>query len=295
MRYNDGFVAYLNGTRVASGNAIAGTPTWNAGATAVRTGADAFVAEVFNLTAHTNLLASGPDNVLAIHGLNVTAADDSFLVLPTLLGGGLQEGDPFYFDDPTPGSINSEPSSQGKVADTKFDRDRGFYDAPFLVAITTETPGASIRYTTNGSTPTSTNGSLYIDPIPISRTTTLRAAAFKTGLDPTNIDTQTYLFVNDIITQTSSAPTGWPSGSVNGQVYRYGMNTGVVNNSNPAIGGVQQTKDALLSIPTLSIVLDQANLTSSGTGIYSNPNSSGYAWEPRGFARAHPPSRLGRP
>ena len=27
MRYNDGFVAYLNGTRVASGNAIAGTPT----------------------------------------------------------------------------------------------------------------------------------------------------------------------------------------------------------------------------------------------------------------------------
>ena len=290
MRYNDGFVAYLNGTRVASGNAIAGTPTWNAGATAVRTGADAFVAEVFNLTAHTNLLASGPDNVLAIHGLNVTAADDSFLVLPTLLGGGLQEGDPFYFDDPTPGSINSEPSSQGKVADTKFDRDRGFYDAPFLVAITTETPGASIRYTTNGSTPTSTNGSLYIDPIPISRTTTLRAAAFKTGLDPTNIDTQTYLFVNDIITQTSSAPTGWPSGSVNGQVYRYGMNTGVVNNSNPAIGGVQQTKDALLSIPTLSIVLDQANLTSSGTGIYSNPNSSGYAWEREASLELiHPP------
>ena len=290
MRYNDGFVAYLNGTRVASGNAIAGTPTWNAGATAVRAGVDAFVPEVFNLTAHTSLLTEGPANVLAIHGLNITAADNSFLLLPTLLGGGLQQGDPFYFDEPTPDGINSEPSSQGKVADTRFDPDRGFYDAPFLVAVTSATPGASIRYTTNGSTPTSTSGTLYTGPIPISRTTTLRAVAFKTGLDPTNVDTQTYLFVNDIITQTSSAPPGWPSSSVNGQVYRYGMNSGVVNNANPAIGGVQQTKDALLSIPTLSIVLDQANLTSSRTGIYSNPNSSGYAWEREASLELiHPP------
>ena len=290
MRYNDGFVAYLNGTRVASGNAIADTPTWNAGATAVRTGADTFVAEAFNLTAYTNLLASGPDNVLAIHGMNIASADDSFLLLPTLLGGGLQQGDPFYFDDPTPDGINSEPSSQGKVEDTKFDPDRGFYDAPVLVEIASATPDATIRYTTDGSTPTSTNGSVYINPIPISKTTTLRAVAFKAGLDPTNVDTQTYLFVSDIITQTSSAPPGWPGRSVNGQVYQYGMNSGVVNNSNPAIGGVQQTKNGLLSIPTLSIVLDQANLTSAGTGIYSNPNSSGYAWEREASLELiHPP------
>ncbi|NRB28267.1 MAG: CotH kinase family protein, partial [Roseibacillus sp.] len=88
----------------------------------------------------------------------------------------------------------------------------------------------------------------------------------------------------------SSAPPGWPGRSVNGQVYQYGMNSGVVNNSNPAIGGVQQTKDALVSIPTLSIVLDQASLTSSRTGIYSNPNSSGYAWEREASLELiHPP------
>jgi hypothetical protein len=68
------------------------------------------------------------------------------------------------------------------------------------------------------------------------------------------------------------------------------MNTAVVNHSNPAIGGVQQTKDALLSIPTLSIVLDQANLTSASTGIYSNPRSSGYAWEREASLELiHPP------
>ncbi len=204
--------------------------------------------------------------------------------------GDLQQGDPFYFDEPTPGSANSDPSPEGKVADTKFAPDRGFYSRPFRITITSATPGASIRYTTDGSTPTATRGSLYVGPISIRGTTTLRAVAFKPGLDPTNVDTQTYLFVNDIITQTSSAPPGWPSSSVNGQVYRYGMNTGVVNNSDPAIGGVQQVKDALLSIPTLSIVLDQENLTSSSTGIYSNPNSSGSSWEREASLELiHPP------
>ena len=204
--------------------------------------------------------------------------------------GDLQEGDPFYFDDPTPGRVNSAHSTEGKVADTKFNPDRGFYDRPFRITITTATPGASIRYTTDGSTPTATRGLLYTVPISIRQTTTLRAVAFKTGLEPTNVDTQTYIMVKDIVTQTSSAPPGWPSGSVNGQVYRYGMDSGVVNNSDPAIGGVEQVKDALLSIPTLSIVLDQASLTSSGTGIYSNPSGSGSGWEREASLELiHPP------
>ncbi|MFT5410642.1 MAG: hypothetical protein ACI9NC_003375, partial [Verrucomicrobiales bacterium] len=279
MQYNDGFVAYLNGTRVTSSNAPAGTPAWNATATAARATTDAFVAQPFNLTAHTGLLTNGSNNVLAIHGLNINAPDDSFLVLPELLGGGLLAGDPFYFDSPTPGSINSAPSSQGKVDDTKFDPDRGFYDLPMAVTITTITADAIIRYTTNGSKPTATSGSIYTAPINISGTTTLRAAAFKTGFDPTNVDTHTYLYIDDIITQSSTAPAGWPTGSVNGQVYEYGMDQSIVNNGNQEIGGVQQTKDALTAIPTLSIVTDQASLTSSGSGIYSNPGNRGFAWE----------------
>ncbi len=290
MRYNDGFVAYINGERVASSNVRAGNPAWNAGSLSARSDQDAFEVEVFNISQSVGLLNEGSSNVLAIHGLNNSVSDDSFLILPTLAGGGLTQGDPFYFDEPTPGGINSTPSSQGKVADTKFNPDRGFYEDPITVEITTETPGATIRYTTNGATPTATTGSLYSSPIRITRTTTLRAAAFKLGLDSTNVDTQTYLFTDDIIRQTTGTPPGWPGRSVNGQVYRYGMNTGVVNNGNPAIGGVQEVKDALVSIPTLSIVLDQAGLTSSGTGIYSNPGSSGYAWEREASLELiHPP------
>ncbi|MGI9242374.1 MAG: lamin tail domain-containing protein, partial [Verrucomicrobiales bacterium] len=139
MQYNDGFVAYLNGTRVASSNAPAGTPAWNGTATAARSTTDAFVPENFNLTAHTGLLTNGQGNVLAIHGLNINTPDDSFLVLPELLGGGLLVGQSFYFESPSPGSINSAPSSQGKVEDTKFSPDRGFYESSFQVTITTAT------------------------------------------------------------------------------------------------------------------------------------------------------------
>jgi len=279
MRYNDGFVAYLNGTRVTSSNAPAGTPAWNATATADLDPSDAFVPVPFNLTSHIGLLNNGSNNVLAIHGLNISAANDSFLVLPELLGGGLLAGDPFFFDSPTPGTINSAPSSQGKVADTKFFPDRGFYSNGFQVSITTATEDATIRYTTDGSKPTDSHGTVYSGPITINGTSTLRAAAFKTGFDPTDVDTHTYIFVDDVITQSTSAPPGWPTGPVNGQVYDYGMDQAVVNNANPEIGGVQHTKDALMAIPTLSIVTDQANLTSAGTGIYSNAGNRGFAWE----------------
>ena len=85
--------------------------------------------------------------------------------------------------------------------------------------------------------------------------------------------------MDDIIRQSSSAPPGWPSSSVNGQSYQYGMNQSVVNSNNAQIGGAENTKNALKSLPAISIVTEQANLTSARTGIYSNPRSDGIAWE----------------
>ena len=279
MRYNDGFAAFLNGTPVASASAPSANPAWNDSATASRSTSASLVPQGFNLTTYTGLLNNGPDNVLAIHGLNIAAGDDSFLVLPELKGGGLSAGDLFYFDTPTPGSINAEPSAQGKVADTKFEPNRGFYDTPVQVAITTATEGATIRYTLDGSTPTASSGTVYTAPITVSQTTTLRAAAFKTGFDPTDVDTHTYIFVDDVVFQSESAPAGWPSGTSNGQVFDYGMDPNIVNNGNADIGGQQRVKDALLAIPTMSIVTDQGHLTDPSTGIYNHAGSRGFAWE----------------
>jgi len=82
MRYDDGFVAYLNGTEVARRNA---PDQLDANSTAIerRKDIDAIAPEVIDLTAFRDLLRDG-DNVLAIHGLNIAADDGDFLVAPEL-------------------------------------------------------------------------------------------------------------------------------------------------------------------------------------------------------------------
>src|SRR5207237_5427679 len=120
------------------------------------------------------------------------------------------------------------------VPDTKFSVDRGFYNPPFQLVITTDTAGAEIHYTLNGSAPT-TASPLYTAPITINNTTTLRAAAFKTGLVSSDVDTQTYIFLDDVLTQSpnGAAPTvggtTWPPNGTNGQSLDYGMDPNIVN------------------------------------------------------------------
>jgi hypothetical protein len=87
--------------------------------------------------------------------------------------------------------------------ETKFSHDRGFYDAPFVLNITTATPGATIRFSTNGIPASETNGVVYLGPITIDHTMVLRAAAFKPGYQPSKMDTRTYIFLDDVIRQAA--------------------------------------------------------------------------------------------
>ncbi|MDB6154394.1 MAG: hypothetical protein JWL90_2847 [Chthoniobacteraceae bacterium] len=286
MRYNDGFVAYLNGTKIVSRNAPA-SPVYNSTATASQTDAASLAAETIDITPFLNLLVNG-NNVLAVHGMNNTAANVSFLVLPELLGGGLFGGDPVFFTagpagrTATPGAANGAPTVYGKVEDTQFSVNRGFFTAPFSLVITSATPGAEIRYTLDSSTPTATSGLIYTGPLNISSTTIVRAAAFKPGYQPTDLDTQSYFFLSDIINQSPTGlPPGpnWQSATVNGQVFDYGMDPDIVNNTNPEIGGVTTIKNALSAIPSVSIVTDLPNLFSASGGIYVNPGGRGFQWE----------------
>jgi uncharacterized repeat protein (TIGR03803 family) len=68
----------------------------------------------------------------------------------------------------------------------------GTYTSAQSVTITSATSGASIRYTTDGSTPTETAGTLYSGPINITTTTTLSAIAFKSGLPDSAVITPVY-------------------------------------------------------------------------------------------------------
>ena len=57
----------------------------------------------------------------------------------------------------------------------------GNSDRPFAVRIATETPGATIRYTLDGSEPTSSSA-LYAETLQVTGTCTLKARAFKAGM-----------------------------------------------------------------------------------------------------------------
>src|SRR5690606_28302102 len=107
MQYDDGFVAYLNGTRVASAGAPA-LPHFNSQATSERDDADSVIPESFNLTAYLNLLVEGT-NVLAIHLLNIDDASPDLLSRPKLTASRTIDDTVIvaFMLDPTPGSANS--------------------------------------------------------------------------------------------------------------------------------------------------------------------------------------------
>lgn len=262
MRYDDGFVAYLNGQLVAARNAPA-SPQWNSTATSAAPDSLSLVGEEILIPNSPGLLQAG-GNVLAIQGLNVSSTDTDFYISAELEG--LATGTPVerYFTPSTPGAIN-EAGYLGLVSDTKFSVDRGFYSVPFSVAITSATASASIYWTTNGSVPTPTNGTLYSGPILIPGTRLLRAAAFLADHVPSIPDTHSYIFLDQVLNQSSNQP-GYPTVWQANYPADYGMDPEVVNSAK--YGGT--ISNDLRAIPTLSLVSSHDAFWSSSEGIYPN-------------------------
>lgn len=177
------------------------------------------------------------------------------------------------------------------VADTKFSHARGFYQTNFALAITCATPGASIYFTTNGSAPSRTNGFAYGAPIPIAGTTTIRARAEKAGSLPSNVDTHSYLFIRDILTQSTNGlpPPGWPAKWGDNKV-DYGMDPDIV--TKPPWSNT--ISNDLRALPSLSIVMKLDDLFNARTGIYANPDGEGRDWErPCSLELIYPDGRAG--
>jgi hypothetical protein len=110
LRYDAGFVAWLNGVELVRANAPA-VPIWNSTATASHS---ILAVEEFRLGA--SALLTG-DNVLAIQGLNTAAGDADFLIHPELSATFVESEDPnpTYLAAATPGSPNGVPSSRGPL------------------------------------------------------------------------------------------------------------------------------------------------------------------------------------
>ena len=82
-------------------------------------------------------------------------------------------------------------TNNNAVATPVFTPDPGTYAGAQSVTITTSTAGATIKFTTDGSTPT-TASPTYNGPIPIPNTTTIKAMGIKAGLANSPVATGTY-------------------------------------------------------------------------------------------------------
>ena len=88
----------------------------------------------------------------------------------------------------------------------------GTYSSAQSVAITSATTDAIIRYTTDGSTPTSSVGTLYGGPVVVPSTMTLKAIAFKPGMDNSAVTSGTYT-INIVPTYTLTVNGGTGGGT----------------------------------------------------------------------------------
>lgn len=229
---------------------------------------------------HTNFGISAGGEYLALKtaaGSVVTGFDPAFPPQRGNISYGLSSGNAAFFAVPTPGAANGA-SSTGWVEDVVFSVPRGIYTNSFPLTLSSPTPGAVIRYTTDSSTPTESNGTPYSGAITINATRTIRARAFLAGYVPSPTETNTYLFLEDVLaSQTYSpgtAPAGWPTTNVNGQVFLYGWNSTLKSQYTNL-----QLRNGLQQIASLSITTDQPNLTDPAIGIYVNGSLKGDSWE----------------
>lgn len=81
--------------------------------------------------------------------------------------------------------------------DLDFSHKRGYYDAPFQLVLSADKMDAIIKYTTNNTEPSLTNGMTYNGPVNISKTTAFKAIAYSAS-DTGVVRCHSFLFLDDI-------------------------------------------------------------------------------------------------
>jgi hypothetical protein len=107
-------------------------------------------------------------------------------------------------------------TSSTATATPTFTPSTGTYYSTQNVSLSSTTEGATIHYTTDGTDPDDTDAT-YSTPIAVSTTTTLKAIAYKTDMDPSSVATAVYTFpaINDV-----SDIATLRAGATDGTVYR---------------------------------------------------------------------------
>lgn len=186
-----------------------------------------------------------------------------------------------YFATPSPRTANGVTTITNVTPGVSFSVKRCFASEPFDLALSCELPEAAIRFTLDGSEPTASTGTPYTAPIHLDRTRVVRAAALAPDRLPSKVKTQTYLFIASVVEQPA-VPEGFPAqwGSSRVTTGDYAMDPRIVDSAQYG----DRVRQGLAGIPALSLVMPIDDWFSAGSGIYSNGDRQGIAWERAGSA-----------
>lgn len=157
-----------------------------------------YTPEVGTTYLHTNFsLNNGKEGVLLFNpqGTPVDGINPPEILSNMSYGRQTDGGNIFkMFLPSTPGTSNNGSTSYDGIWEDEitFNLPAGFYSNDQSVGITAGNAQTVIRYTTDGSKPTSTS-SVYTNVISINKTTSLRAGAFRPGYISQTIETNTYI------------------------------------------------------------------------------------------------------
>ncbi|MEZ6119269.1 MAG: lamin tail domain-containing protein [Pirellulaceae bacterium] len=297
-RYNDGFVAFLNGTQLAADNAPPNVE-WNSVANSERNDVDSLESRLLSGASALPALRSG-DNLLSVQMLTTGLRDLNGLLDVQLLGVGEISSNVAYLKTGTPGLANISEAFEF-TQPVQFSVPHGFYETSFLLELTSATPGATIYYTTDGSAPT-TDSLVYSGALRIDQSTVVRAISAQDGLRPATATTQSYLFVEDVVHQSEASVVarGFPdSWGGNFPAVNYQMDPTIIGqNGDDAFNGVYAAtvREDLLSLPSAHFAGDghRRDLFGEEEGIYSHPLRRGDEWErPTSFEIIYPDGQAG--
>ncbi|MBP7508280.1 MAG: CotH kinase family protein [Prolixibacteraceae bacterium] len=263
INYDDGFIIWINGKEAIRSNA----PGLVSNNGVAPTTHEFTETESVRIPASDLNLLEG-ENHLAIMVFNVS----------------LTSSDLFFDIKIAAEKKQPEVSDSVKVI---FSHKGGFYNSPFSMKMTVPDQQYTIKYTIDGSNP-QTSATTYdggksktitIDPsLSNGRAKTpcfiVRASLYKEGLKASKPTTQTYIFLDKVITQ--SHPGGsWPKDKVNGQTVDLDMDPDVTQNGQYKNQMVNSLKD----IPSISLVTEFEDMFGASSGIYVNSMNHGEEWE----------------
>lgn len=186
IRYDDGFVAYLNGTEIARRNTPT-SPAWDTPASSTHRGD---TAEAIDLSASANSFQEGA-NLLAILALNDTAASPTFLVQAEIVEFCPELAPAGFLSPSSPGQPNLGGTAPVLPAVEFVPPDGVYTNNSLSVELSSPIPGAVVRYTVDGSKPTATSAA-YTSPIGLSKSTILRTLASAPGYIPCPMQSACY-------------------------------------------------------------------------------------------------------